>query len=1152
MNGDETEEDAARIWLDESLRCVAVDRAVEFSSDGIVVGKPIVAALSPGDADSVVEVLRTVLDERGEALIETGLAQAGGRAWVRFFAQALDAPTGEGAVLAIDLHAIETDAAASASRRDVPVVESVRDVLAEERTWAALASRLVGWADQDLRGALDEVLQHAGADFGAIRTRLLERATPGATSTRAIACWGDACTLAEGPEPLDDPWLLTELQSGRWIEGLPLDALPPAGHALMNALDDAGARAWLAMPCQPARGDCAVYLEFCWSAPRGPLDARETERAIRIGEVVASLWRRHQAAIARVELDRRAELLSAHRSEGYVEVDALRRVRLASRNLERLLGRASGALAGAHVDHVVHPADLARVSGSLDDMFAGRAVDRLVFRAMHDDGSARWLEAIGTPTADESGAPLVVSVIRDISSRELERATLVRRHELERLIAGLTRRFLAADVDALDAILEESLVRIADAMSATRVSLVAFPQETEGRPAQYRFERARTGGIAPPMTPSELSDFPWCRERMRTDEILEIPDVGDLPPEAERDRRVFERLGVVSVLAVSATEGERVAGILTVHGDSVVDAFPEDEKRLLRVLAELCTGALKRQASARELCQSEERFRALAENMRDSICEIGEDGRILYASPSYASLMGGEQSAFVGTDPLDHVDPDDRRRAQYLFRPGARSRRKGTLVYRAQSLAARSLHLESTASEFEGQDGTRRVVVATRDVTEREQARVALDRQLQLEARVAELSRYFVDVDVAEIHAGIESRLAVVAELADAEHSWMYSFGTGPADALERFDWWRDDARKDPSNAPRNLPAFPYSTGLIRSGQLYHVPDIDSLPPEAHAERDDMRSRGVRSVLGIPIMSGGQFVGLLGFERFDREVDWSHETIVLLRMAGEIFYSTLRRRRAAVELGDSQAQLLQSQKMEAVGTLAGGIAHDFNNHLAVMLGNARFVRQEVEGPADVLEAIDDFERSADHCAQLTRSLLAFSRRSPVEVVPVRVDELVQGVEGLVRPLLPAAIDLEVAILPDLGRFEVDRVQIQQVLVNLIVNARDAMPDGGPIRLQAVRRGVEPAESAAEELRLDREYVVLSVEDRGIGMDEETRGRVFEPFFTTKDLGSGTGLGLAMAYGIVQQTGGAITVDSAPGRGTTFRVYLPASEESVSA
>jgi PAS domain S-box-containing protein len=540
----------------------------------------------------------------------------------------------------------------------------------------------------------------------------------------------------------------------------------------------------------------------------------------------------------------------------------------------------------------------------------------------------------------------------------------------------------------------------------------------------------------------------------------------------------------------------------------------------------------------------EGRYRALVDNMRDGICEIGEDGRIIYANPSYAELFGGSLDRLLGSDPIESVHVEDRRRASQLFRPGGRSRRQATLVYRAHSVLGRPLHLEATVREYIGEDDRPRVVVSTRDVTEREKARRSLERHISLEARVAELSRLFIDIEVDAIQAGVENGLARIAELAEAEHSWMYSFSEGKSET-EFYEWWRDPELSGTSiEAKDSIDKFPYSTDLIRKGRVYQVTDVDALPEQAENERQDMRERGVRSILGIPIMSRGQFVGFLGFESFEREINWPEETIMLLRMVGEIFFSALCRRRTAEELRHSQSQLVQSQKMEALGTLAGGIAHDFNNHLAVMLGNARFVRQEVDADPEVVCAIDDFERSADHCAQLTRSLLAFSRRSPVEVVPVEVVDLIQGVEGLVRPLLPSPIEFESRVMPDLGCFAVDQVQIQQVLVNLLVNARDAMPEGGPLRMNACRRPISVAESKAHGLDEQREYVVLSVEDSGHGMTDEVQGRVFEPFFTTKEVGHGTGLGLAMAYGIVRQSEGAITLESRPDEGSTFRVYLP--------
>jgi PAS domain S-box-containing protein len=250
------------------------------------------------------------------------------------------------------------------------------------------------------------------------------------------------------------------------------------------------------------------------------------------------------------------------------------------------------------------------------------------------------------------------------------------------------------------------------------------------------------------------------------------------------------------------------------------------------------------------------------------------------------------------------------------------------------------------------------------------------------------------------------------------------------------------------------------------------------------------------------------------------------------------------------ELKQTEELLQQMQRMESVGTLAGGVAHDFNNLLTVINGYSQMLAGALAPDDPRSQQVREIQRAGERAAELTRQLLAFSRKQILSPRLFDLNHLLRESEGLLKPVVGDRVQIEFDLAPSLCLVHADPWQIEQVLINLAANARDAMPRGGCLRIRTALLLMKEFSDIAEETILPGRYVELLVSDDGCGMDEETRRRVFEPFFTTKPEGKGTGLGLATVYGIVRQSGGWITVNSEPGAGTAFRILLPSAEGAL--
>jgi two-component system, cell cycle sensor histidine kinase and response regulator CckA len=496
----------------------------------------------------------------------------------------------------------------------------------------------------------------------------------------------------------------------------------------------------------------------------------------------------------------------------------------------------------------------------------------------------------------------------------------------------------------------------------------------------------------------------------------------------------------------------------------------------------------------RQLMEREELFRLISENAADMLAVVDMEGRRVFNSLAYLKILGYTSEELKASSAMEQVHPEDRASVKAAADKARATGVGTTLEYRIRHKNGTWRVLESTSSVIRGPKGLpEKLVIVNRDITDRKRASEAL--------RLSEASFRSV---IENAPYGIYSATAA-GRLVRVNPALQKMLGYESRDELLKLNLAKDLYR-DPEE----------------HGRIIHLLEVHNNFKDEKIEwkRKDGTLTTARCS-GLVVKDGGEDEG--SFAVFAEDVS---EKQLLER------------------------QLQVAQKMEAVGRLSGGIAHDFNNLLGVIIGYSEVLKKRLDVTNPLREHAEEIEKAGQRAASLTRQLLAFSRQQVLAPAVLNLNALLADMGKMLPRLIGEDIELVFQLDPGIGRVKADQSQIEQVVMNLVVNARDALPQGGKLVVKTSNARLDEAYTIHHPGSRVGSYVMLSVIDNGTGMNQETLAHLFEPFFTTKERGKGTGLGLATVYGVVKQSGGYIWVDSEPGNGSAFKVYLPQIEEPV--
>ena len=757
---------------------------------------------------------------------------------------------------------------------------------------------------------------------------------------------------------------------------------------------------------------------------------------------------------------------------------------------------------GRSREEIVGKTDLDLFNRETAELF--RENDRLMLASQTAHRNDEWvnyphggrkvlLDTLKTPFWGADGTLMgILGISRDVTDRKRVEESLRLQGQLQDILMEIASVYINLPPERMDETIHQSLERLGMFVAADRAYL--FEYDHTRHTYSNTHEWCAEGGEAQQSLLQSLpmNDIADVVARHCLGEAYCVSDVAALPEESEL-RREFMRQGIQSLITVPLMEGGQCLGFVGFDSVRVPHSYQESEQRLLHVFAQMLVNVRQRRHTTLALQQGEATWRSYIDSAPYGIMLTDEAGRFLDVNPAACRIMGYEAGELIGMHLLEMIDPGQLQQGRDLLQRVIETDQAACEINQRRKNGDRCWsHLSFVRLNEHCLLGF------TEDITKRKEAAVLLEVTKQ---------SYLDVINTITEAIYIQDETGVFIEVNE---------GAG------------------------RIYGCPREKLIGQSPFTIAAPGLNDLVEVRRKSQEVMRT-------GVPIRMD------FWAKRDNGEV-FPKEVIVHKGQffGRDVLIATARdvseKKRMEDETFKLQSQLLQAQKMESVGRLAGGIAHDFNNMLGVILGNTELALEQVHNTGTITMELGEIKKAAQRSADLTRSLLAFARKQTAEPRLLDLNETVEGMLSMLRRLIGENISLawQPSGLP--AMVLMDPSQIDQILANLCVNARDAIHDTGQIVIETEAMELDDAACLNIPGAEPGRYIRLSVQDTGCGMDENTLLHIFEPFFTTKETGKGTGLGLAMVYGIVKQNKGFIDVLSKPSEGTRFSIFLPGQNE----